>query len=276
MFYKLIMGGVAAAVLTGFLLGSDALSYLSTSCERVTASVKDSVPIEFQIDRASKMVRDLEPEIRRSMHVIAKEEAEVEILDEQISTGENEASKAKSDIMRLQSDLKTGKSVFQYASKRFSVGDVKKDLSRRFALYKTSDATLGSLRDMRDARQHNLEAARQKLSAMMTAQKQLEVDVTNLEAKLKLVEVAQASNELQLDGSQLAKAKQLMLDIRTRLDVAAKLANADTNFQVGIPLDGVASENITDQVTDYFHLEDSEDSQFATASFEAEIETEKP
>ncbi len=276
MLYKLIVGGVAAAVLACFLLGSDALSYLSTSCERVKASVTDSVPIEFQIDRASKMVRALEPEIRRSMHVIAKEEAEVKILDEQISTGEIETSKAKSDIMRLQSDLKTGKSVFQYASKRFSVGEVKEDLSRRFALYKTSDATLGSLRDMRDARQHNLEAARQKLSAMMTAQKQLEVDVTNLEAKLKLVEVAQASNELQLDGSQLAKAKQLMLDIRTRLDVAAKLANADTTFQVGIPLDGVASENITDQVTDYFHLEDAEDSQFSTASFEAEIEAETP
>lgn len=276
MLYKLIMGGVAAAVLTGFLLGSDALSYLSTSCERVTASVKDSVPIEFQIDRARKMVRDLEPEIRRSMHVIAQEETEVGQLDKQISVGEKRTNKDKSEIMRLQSDLKTGKSVFQYGSRSYSVGKVKQDLSRRFARFKTSDATLGSLRDMREARQHNLDAARQKLSAMMTAQRQLEVDVANLEAKLKLVEVAQASSDLQLDDSQLAKAKQLMLDIHTRLDVAAKLANADTNFLSEIPLDGVTTDNITDQVADYFHLEDSEDSQFATASFEAEIETEKP
>ena len=97
------------------------------------------------------------------------------------------------------------------------------------------DATLGSLRDMRDARQRNLEAAREKLAAMMSAQRQLSVEVENLEAKLKLVEVAEASSELQFDDSQLARCKSLMVDIRAKLDVAAKLANADTNFHDEIP-----------------------------------------
>ncbi len=277
MFRKVIMGGLAVALLAGFLLGSDALSYLSTSYERVSAQVQDSVPMEFQIDRARKMVRDLEPEIRRSMHVIAKEEVEVANLDKQIGQAEKKTSKDKSEIMRLQSDLKTGESVFRYAGRRYSVGEVRQDLSRRFARFKTADATLGSLRDMRDARQHNLDAARQKLSAMMTAQRQLQVDVANLEAKLKLVEVAQASNDLQLDDSQLARAKQLMLEIRTRLDVAAKLANADIHFQTEIPLDRAATENIADQVAEYFHMGESEDSpgdsKFATASYEEEVET---
>ena len=273
MFRKLILGGLAVAVLAGFLLGSDALSYLSTSCERVSARVQDSVPMEFQIDRARKMVRDLEPEIRRSMHVIAKEEVEVQNLEKQIGQAEEKTSKDKSEIMRLQSDLKTGESVFRYAGHRYTAGEVRQDLSRRFARFKTADATLGSLRDMRDARQRNLDAARQKLSAMMTAQRQLQVDVANLEAKLKLVEVAQASSDLQLDDSQLARAKQLMLDIRTRLDVAAKLANADTHFQAEIPLDGAATENITDQVAEYFRLGESQDSKFATASYEEEVET---
>jgi len=272
------MGGLAAVVLAGFLLGSDALSYLSTSCERVSMRVQDSVPMEFQIDRARKMVRDLEPEIRRSMHVIAKEEVEVQNLDKQIGQADKKAGKDKSEIMRLESDLKTGQSVFHYAGHRYTAGEVRQDLSRRFARFKTTDATLGSLRDMRDARQRNLDAARQKLSAMMTAQRQLQVDVANLEAKLKLVEVAQASNDLQLDDSQLARAKQLMLDIRTRLDVAAKLANADTHFQAEIPLNGAATENITDQVAEYFHSSDgkdsqTKDSQFATASYEEDAET---
>ena len=270
MFHKLVFGGLAVAVLAGFLLGSDVLSYLSTSCERVSAKVQDSVPMEFQIDRARKMVRDLEPDIRRSMHVIAKEEVEVQHLDKQINKSESRTKKDKSEIMRLQSDLKTGKSVFRYAGNTYTADKVKQDLARRFTRFKTSDATLGSLRDMRDARQRNLDAARQKLSAMMTSQRQLQVEVANLEAKLKLVEVAQASNDLQLDDSQLAKAKQLMLDIRTRLDVAAKLANADVNFQEEIPLDEVVAENITDQVTEYFHLKDSPDSAMTTASFEAE------
>jgi len=249
---KLMLSVLAVGVVAGLLLGSNVMSYLTTSYERVTRTVEDSVPMEFQIDRARKMVRDLEPEIRRSMHVIAKEEVEVEQLNKRIEGAESKSGKDKSEIMRLQADLQTGETVFRYAGQRYTAGEVKQDLARRFARFKTADATIGSLRDMRKARQGNLDAAREKLAAMMNAQRQLLVEVENLEAKLKLVEVAQASSDLQLDDSQLARAKGLMADIRAKLDVAAKLANADISFHDEIPLEGPAPDNITDQVADYF------------------------
>jgi hypothetical protein len=65
----LVVGGLGATTLV--LFGRDACSYVGTTYSRLTSSVKESVPVEFQIDRAREMVRDLEPEIRRSMHVIA-------------------------------------------------------------------------------------------------------------------------------------------------------------------------------------------------------------
>lgn len=268
MFKKLFLTVLAIAVVGGLLLGSGLMSYVTTSAQRVSETVENSVPIEFQIDRARNMVRNLEPEIRRSMHVIAKEEVEVEQLDKRIRGSEQKGEKEKSDIMRLQSDLQTGKSVFRYAGHQYTCNEVKQDLARRFARFKTSDATLGSLCDMRDARQRNLDAARQKLATMMSAQRQLLVEVENLEAKLKLVEVAQASSDLHLDDSQLARAKALMVDIRARLDVAAKLADADTNFQDEIQLDSPALENITDQVAEYFRIDTtSESSTIAVANY---------
>ncbi len=268
MIKKLVLSVLVVGLLGGLLLGKGAMSYLTTSYERASQTVEESVPLEFQIDRARKMVRDLEPEVRRSMHVIAKEEVEVESLDKRIESAETKAAKEKSEIMRLQSDLSSGKNVFRYAGNHYSADDVKQDLSRRFIRYKTSDATLGSLADMRNARQRNLEAAREKLAAMMSSQRQLQVEVENLEAKLKLVEVAQASSDMKLDDSQLARAKELIVDIRTRLDVAAKLANADTNFQDEIPLDEPAAENIADQVAEYFQLKKPADSEVAVVNFE--------
>ena len=80
---------------------------------------------------------------------------------------------------------------------------------------------------------------------MIGAQRQLQVEVENLEAKHKLVQVAEASSDFQFDDSQLARCKELMTDIRTRLDVAAKLANADTNFQEEIPLEEAESEDVS-------------------------------
>jgi chromosome segregation ATPase len=254
MFKKLIVTGIVVVVGSGLLMGTNLGSYVSTTCERVSDNMESSVPLDFQIDRARNMIRDLEPEIRRSMHVIAKEEVQVESLNRRIAGAQTKADKAKAEIIRLQSDLQTGESVFRYAGNSYSAEEVKQDLSRRFNRYKTTDATLDSLKKMRDARQRNLEAARQKLTAMMAAQRQLQVEVENLEAKLKLVEVAQASSDFQFDDSQLARAKQLMNDIQTKLDVAARLANADVNFQEEIPLDEETPADITDQVAEYFQL----------------------
>ena len=195
------------------------------------------MPVEFQIDRAGQMVRDLEPEIRHSMHVIAKEEVALEQLNQQIDGSEKKADKDKSEIMRLQADLGQNKDVYRYASRTYTASEVKQDLSRRFSRFKVTDDTLASMKQMRDAREKNLDAAQQKLAAMINARRKLDIDIQNLEAKRKLVEVAQASSDYVFDDSQLARAKELITDIRTRLDVAAKLANADVNVQAEIPLD---------------------------------------
>jgi hypothetical protein len=254
MIKKALYTVVGLGLTTIVLFGRDAASYVGTTYDRLTSSVKESVPVEFQIDRARAMVRDLEPEIRRSMHVIAKEEVALEQLNTQIGSSEQKVEKDKGEILRLQADLGQNKDVYRYASRSYTTEQVKDDLARRFNRFKVTDETLANLKSMRDARERNLNAAQQKLAAMINARRSLEVDVQNLEAKSKLVEVAQASSEYVFDDSQLARAKELITDIRTQLDVAAKLANADVNVEVEIPLDETASTDITDQVAQYFSL----------------------
>ena len=254
MFKRAILVGTGLGLTSLVLFGRDATSYVTTSYHRLTSTVQDQVPIDFQIDRAKQMVKDLDPEIRNSMHVIAKEEVALEQLNQQLGSNQDKADKEKKDILHLQADLGEKKSVYQYASHTYSCDEVKQDLARRFSRFKVADDTLASMKQMRDARQKNLDAAQQKLSAMINARRKLEVDVQNLEAKRKLVEVAQASSDYVFDDSQLARAKDLINDIRTRLDVAAKLANADVNVQTEIPLDDAAPADITDQVTQYFKL----------------------
>jgi hypothetical protein len=254
MIKRAILVGTGLGLTSLVLFGRDAASYVKTSYHRVTCTVQDRVPIDFQIDRAKQMVRDLDPEIRNSMHVIAKEEVALDQLNQQIAGNQDKTDKEKKDILHLQADLGQNKSVYQYASHTYTCDEVKQDLAHRFSRFKVADDTLASMKQMRDARQKNLDAAQQKLSAMINARRKLDVDVQNLEAKRKLVEVAQASSDYVFDDSQLARAKDLINDIRTRLDVAAKLANADVNVQSEIPLDDAAPQDITDQVTQYFKL----------------------
>lgn len=270
MIRKAIITALGLTLAAGFVFGTSVFSYVSTGYDRITSSVEESVPMEFQIDRARKMVADLNPEIRNSMHVIAKEEVALDQLNERINQAEANTAKAKDQIMQLQADLGNNKRVYHYAGRSYSASQVKEDLTRRFTRFKVDDETLEHLRQMRDARQANLDAARQKLTAMMSAQKNLETDIANLEAKHKLVEVAQASSEIVFDDSQLSRAKQLITDIRTRLDVSAKLANASVDVQAEIPLDQPASEDIVDQVAEYFDRESPQEVEVAAASYHDE------
>ncbi len=253
---KLIYTAGGLAIVSVFLFGRDAASYVATSVGWVTDSVKDSVPLEFEIDRARKMVGNLVPDIRRSMHVIAKEEVEVERLEKQIAQSEERLTKQKEQIQRLKGDLEETKPVYHYSGRRFTITQVKHDLANRFERYKTNDATLNSLRDIHLARTRSLDAARKKLEGMLTAKRQLEVDVENLEARLKMVEVAQTASDLNVDDSRLGRAKDLIASLRSRLDVAERVVSSEGTFQGEIPLDETNNEDIVAHVAEYFHEDD--------------------
>lgn len=252
MLKKSLLIGAGALVLAVLLLGPGVVSYMRTSAGYVRDAVHESIPIEFQIDRARGMIKDLIPEVRKNMHVIAKEEVEVQRLEEQIAATRARLEKEKNELMRLKADLATNQASYRYAERDYTADEVRADLARRFERYKTGEATLGSLEQIRDARQRSLRAARDKLEGMLASKRQLEVEVENLEARVQMLAAARTTSEFQFDDSRLGQVKELVSNLRTRLDVADQLLAAETQFHDEIPLDKATPEDIVEQVTEYF------------------------
>jgi chromosome segregation ATPase len=255
MIKKTVITAAAALVVSLFFLGRDMVSYVRTSAGYVQNSVTDSVPMEFQIARARGMIDDLVPEIRKNMHVIAKEQVEVENLDKQIAGAQKRLAKDKEEILRLKTDAESHKPAFEYAGRTYTAEQVKQDLANRFDRYKTSEATLGSLRDIYRARQKSLDAAQQKLEGTLAAKRQLYVEVENLQARLQMIAAAQTTSQYNFDESRLGRVRALITDLKTRLDVSEKLVNVEGQFHDQIPLDETAPTNITEQVSNYFQPE---------------------
>ncbi|HWC90427.1 MAG TPA: hypothetical protein VG433_12250, partial [Pirellulales bacterium] len=155
------------------------------------------------------------------------------------------------ELAKLNSDAACKLASYQYGGRTYTLGQVKGDLANRFERYKTSEATLASLRDIQQARQKSMDAARQKLEGMLAAKRQLEVEVENLDARLKMVEVAQTTSNFSFDDSQLGRAKELLTDLRTRLNVAERMLSVEGDLHDEIPVSAGISENIVDQVTEY-------------------------
>src|SRR3954453_21229336 len=101
MIRKTVIGIGSLGLLSVLFFGRDAASYVRTSFGWVKDSVKSSVPVEFEIDRARRMVKNLVPDIRKNMHVIAQEEVEIERLDKEIARTDTAMPRDKAEMMRL-------------------------------------------------------------------------------------------------------------------------------------------------------------------------------
>jgi membrane-associated HD superfamily phosphohydrolase len=247
----LALAGGTVLLLTLFF-GRDLVSYTKTSLGWVHTAVKDSVPIPFELERARKMIKDLDPEISRHKREIAKEELALQKLAEQLQADDAQLAKNWSDIERLKRDLAEGDSKFVYAGHSYTAKQVETDLSNRFDRYQTKEATVEKVRKILEIRQKGLTAAQDKLKAMVAAKRQLEVEVENLEARLKMVEVAKASSDFNIDDSQLSRTRELLKDIETRIEVDAQLVHADDLVLDEIKLEEPAtSASILDRISQY-------------------------
>ena len=252
MLKKSLIGAAGVVFLLTMCFGKDAASYVVTSCRWARQSVKDNVPVDFEIERARNMIRELDPEIRKNMQVIAKEEVEVTRLREQLSGAQLQLTKERQDIGRLKGDLDQGGSVFVYAGHSYSQKQVEADLARRFDRYNTKEATAEKLRKILAARESGLLAASEKLKAMQGAKRQLEVEVENLRARLEMVKVAETTSNFNFDDSKLSRTRETIQDITARIDVAEKFVHSNTTPPDQIPLDETETRNIADEVAKYF------------------------
>jgi len=252
MLKKGILASGALLLLLGLFFGRDAFSYVATTAGWIHNSVKDSVPVEFELQRAHKMIAALDPEISRHKREIAREELDLRKLEEKITADRDDLSGLWRDIQRLRDDLSRGDSNFVYAGRTYSAKQVETDLGNRFERYQTREATTDKMEKILDARTRGLEAAQEKLKAMIAAKRQLEVQVENLEARLKMVEVAKAASDFQIDDSQLSRTRELLSDIEARIEVDAQLVNADDIVVDEIPLEQPEDNvSILDRITEY-------------------------
>ncbi|MEZ6081127.1 MAG: hypothetical protein R3C56_37320 [Pirellulaceae bacterium] len=184
MFKKLAMVGILGVVGAERLLATGSWSYVKTGVHSAHQSVRDSVPIKWEIKRARDMISELQPEIRRNAEIVAREEVAVKRLSEEIGNKETLLSKGRSDIMRLKDDLESasqsGSVHFTYKGRKFSEQQVREDLSNRFKQFQVHEQTMDKLKQVLSARQRNLEASSRKLEGMLAAKRELEVEIENI------------------------------------------------------------------------------------------------
>ncbi len=253
---KFVIGAAVLATLGTFVFGRDVVSYMKTAGNSVRDAVKSEVPVDFEVERARKMVEDLVPDIRRCMHVIAEQQVDVESLQKEIHESELAMKQQKEAMFTLRSDLESNETEFVYASRTYTKDEVRSDLAQRFDRFKIATDTVKRNTQILKAREKALDANREKLENMLSAKMDMEVQIEQLEARLKSVQAAETVSNLEIDNSQLTRAKSLIKDLNKQLDVKEKLLDAEGKFTGLIPVDTKVEEkrDVVKQMDEYFKL----------------------
>lgn len=264
MLKKALLYGSAFLVLSGLAMGTGLWSYGRTAASKAALSAKEMVPMEWEIDRARQMIRDLEPEIADNAKRIAREKIATARLESQVNQVQDRLGDAQRNIERLSQDLRRGDDAYRYGGKTYTSAQVRDDLGARWKRFKTQRETADKLQQQLDARNASLAAANERMDAMLSAKRQLEVEVENLQARLSALRVAQTSSQLNLDDSQLSRTRELLDEIETRIDVEEEVIAVDTEYFGGIDLDEPNEEDLLDEISSYFDGEGSEEEQLVT------------
>lgn len=258
MIKKVLLGSALAVGCGGLLLGTSSFSYIKTGYTSLRDSIKEQIPIEVEIKRARDMIADLKPEIADNLKLIAREEVEVAKLQREVNSKQVSLVKSKDAILKLKEDVQSGVKYVVYRGKKYNIDQVRQDLGDRFKHHQTLEATAEKLAKILEAREKNLMGARRKLDEMLAAKRELEVQVENLQARLTMVEVAQAGSQFVVDDSALGSVRKVLDDISTRIDVAEKLVQVYDDCG-SVPVHEEASnEDLVEQISDYFSRGDAE------------------
>jgi hypothetical protein len=257
---------VSVSILGGLLFGKDVVSYVRSSAKSVQTVVKDAVPIDFELQRASDLLEQIIPEMHANIRQIAQEEVEVAALKVDITRSEDSMKQEELRIAKLRDALAEPKAQYCFAGKDYPRSYVKEDLANRFERFKESELVLAGKKKLLASRENSLHAAMQVLEQTRSRKKMLATKIESLTSQYRLIQAASVGSNIQVDNSKLAQTEKLITQIKKRLDVAERILAHESQFVQAIPVDAVVEEDLLTQVDDYFQARDQQTKLASTAT----------
>jgi hypothetical protein len=249
---------IGAVLVGGFLFGTDFFSYVKTSAGTVRESVRENVPIEFELERARDLINEILPEIHSNIHVIAQDEVEIAALQEDIQQSTEQLGDERKGLARLRNKLNVVNASYSVSGRNYSRAQLMEFVSQRFSRVKDAEVILGSKQRLLNTRETSLQAAMQLLERARHKKAELEQKVEGLIAQNRLLKASAVQSKVHVDHSKLSRADQLLSDIQKRLDVAERVLAHEESTVLFIEPSMIDETSLLAEID--AHLADDDDS----------------
>jgi len=252
-------GAIATIVLvvgTWLVLGSDVFGYAKTKALSWRQEVRDSVPVELELQRARELLDEIVPEIHANIRIIATEEVELANLKEDITRTQEALDTQQARISKFTELMSSGQVYFTFGERQYSRQQIKIELANRFERFKEAQMVLESKRRLLAAREKSLHAAMDMLANARAQKELLAEKIAALDSQNRLLIAASAGSDVHLDDSKLARTAKLIARIQKRLDVSERILAHEGRFVESIDIDVVDEVDLLSEIDDYFSPEE--------------------
>ena len=245
-FLFVLVGGVV-------LLGPGFFSYVRTSARSVRDSVKENVPVEFELKRARDLIEAILPELQAQVRMIAQEEVEIANLDADVRESRERLAGEQTQLSKLRDQMRVQTVSLESNGRSWSRTQMTEQLARRLERYKSGNLALASKERLLEKRNESLTASLASLESMRQRKAALEQKVESLAAQARLVQASQMDSGIRVDGSQLSEADQLLKQIETRLAVAKRVLDHEQDvFAIDLGHEEISEQQVLAEFDQYF------------------------
>jgi hypothetical protein len=257
--FKYAKMGVVALVLLGgaglLVFGTELGSYVHSTAHAMRTSVKDSVPVEFELRRARDILDEVLPEMHANIRLIAQEEVEIEALKRDIAEAQDNLADQRQAISSLRDTLAVQQASYTLGGREYGRTEVAEELGRRFERFKEAELVLAGKQRLLSAREKSLRGALEMLNRTRSQKLLMEQKIESLEAQHRLVKAAGRGSGVGVDTGKLAQADKLIQQIHKRLDVAERVLAHEAKFVEHIPVETTDATDVVAQVDEYFQAD---------------------
>ena len=257
MFKKLLFLGAGGLLVLGLLFGRNLVPYAGTAVGKAQNWADSLVDTNYKIDTVRNRLSKLEDNIEPMVYQIAQQKVEIERLTDEIDESDDSLARSHVHIMKLRNHLGSGETSYvSTGGQAFSNSQVRTNLERAFRNYKMQEERLSALKATLESRETGLAAAQKNLEATHAKRIELTTEIDNLEAQLKMLEVARtASSYNKFDNSELSRIESMVDEVKTRIDTEVMINRIGPELSGDIPMeefDGEVQGDIIEAVDAYF------------------------
>lgn len=246
----IVIGSLAVAGGAYLLFGSHVGSYVGTAARQFREGISESIPIEFELRRAENLIEEIEPQLDEAKREVAQAEVDlervredVERLEHAVEIGERKLKNATAAV----DDGEVGYHLASYDKVRYQI-----DLERTFDSHKNNVALLRGKRALIERQERAVAASRSRLDAVRAEKLRLEDMVASMKTqKQQLDALAATSDTVKLDDTALSRARDVLEEIKNRLDVAQRMLE-DEVFAGGLPHTAQSQRDIEGEIREFF------------------------